>query len=281
MKNYKQILEAVNRGIKLALDDIEDSELNGSLSQHNDVIDSEDVIKQKYDLLKELVDLGLPSGTLWFNYNYGVNCKKVFEYNKPEDFYGLYLSWGEKNIKRYYAWDIYAYCKYPQREKRKLTKYCNSDEYWALRYDIDNLTVLESQDDVIAHVYGPEYHIPTIEQYNELLQYTESFPVEDYLRIHGLDGRIFKSKINQNQIFFPYNGIKSGSTFLGPNSGWNECILQTSNISLKNPLYCNVFHFYASNDSNEMNGCLNKIDFGQQRCLGLGIRGVFNKNLIK
>jgi len=41
------------------------------------------------------------------------------------------------------------------------------------------------------------------------------------------------------------------------------------------------FHFYDSTDSNEMNGCLNKIDFGQQRCLGLGIRGVFNKNLIK
>jgi len=45
MKNYKQILEAINKGIKLALDDIEDSELNGSLSQHNDIIDSKDVIK--------------------------------------------------------------------------------------------------------------------------------------------------------------------------------------------------------------------------------------------
>ena len=279
MKNYKQILEAINKGIKLALDDYEDIKNNSSISQHNDIIDSEDVIKQKYDLLKELVDLGLPSGTLWFNYNYGVDCKKVFEYNKPEDFYGLFLSWGEKNIKRQYDWYTYTYCKYPQREKRKLTKYCNLEEYWPLKSDIDNLTMLESQDDVITHVYGSGYHIPTIDQYNELLQYTESFPVEDYLRIHGLNGRIFKSKINENQIFFPYNGIKSGSTYLGKR--WNECFLQTSNISLKNPLCCKVFHFYASNDSNEMNGCLNKIGFGQQRCLGLGIRGVFNKNLIK
>jgi len=67
-----------------------------------------------------------------------------------------------------------------------------------LKSDIDNLTMLESQDDVITHVYGSGYHIPTIDQYNELLQYTESFPVEDYLRIHGLNGRIFKSKINEN-----------------------------------------------------------------------------------
>jgi len=110
------------------------------------------------------------------------------------------LSWAEKNIKRYYDWDTYVYCKYPQREKRKLIKYCNSEEYWGMPYGIpvDNLTVLELYDDVINHVYGDGYHIPTIEQYNELLQYTESFPVEDYLRIHGLDGRIFKSKINQN-----------------------------------------------------------------------------------
>jgi len=45
MKNYKQILEAVNRGIKLALDDFEDNEPISSLSQHNDVINAEDVIK--------------------------------------------------------------------------------------------------------------------------------------------------------------------------------------------------------------------------------------------
>ena len=276
MKNYKQILEAINRGIQLALDDFDD-EVQVQNNIKSKQVQNRDYTKEYLDNIKELVDLGIPSGTLWFNYNYGVNHEKIYEYTKPEDFYGLYLSWGEKNIKRYYDWDTYVYCKYPQRGKRKLTKYCNLEEYWDLKSDIDNLTVLEPQDDIITHVYGPGYHIPTIEQYNELLQYTESFPVEDYLRIHGLDGRIFKSKINQNQIFFPYNGIKSGSTFLGPNAGWDECILQTSNISLKNSLYCKVFHFYESNDSNEMNGCLNKIDFGQQRCLGLGIRGVYNK----
>jgi len=45
MKNYKQILEAVNRGIKLALDDFENDEPNSLLSQKSDIIDSEDVIK--------------------------------------------------------------------------------------------------------------------------------------------------------------------------------------------------------------------------------------------
>ena len=196
MKNYKQILEAVNRGIKFALDDFEDNdELQG---QVNSKVNHQHGTKEYLDIIRELVDLGLPSGTLWFNYNYGVDCKNVFEYTKPEDFYGGYISWGEKNIKRNYEWNTYLYCKYPQRDKRKLTKYCNLKEFWALYSDMDNLTVLEPHDDVITHVYGPGYHIPTIDQYNELLQYTESFPVEDYLGVHGLDGRIFKSKINQN-----------------------------------------------------------------------------------
>ncbi len=43
MKNYKQILEAINKGIQLALDDIEDIKDNSSISQTSDVIDSEDV----------------------------------------------------------------------------------------------------------------------------------------------------------------------------------------------------------------------------------------------
>ena len=275
MNNYKQILEAVNRGIQLALDDFDDEEPIQNIKSKQ--VQNRDYTKEYLDITRELVDLGLPSGTLWFNYNYGVDCKKVFEYNKPEDFYGGYISWGEKNIKRNYDWNTYVYCKCPQREKRKLGKYCNLEEYWALQSDIDNLTVLEPQDDVITHVYGSGYHIPTIDQYNELLQYTESFPVEDYLGIHGLDGRIFKSKINQNQLFFPYNGMYCGTTYFGKNKGWAECFLQTSNISLKDPLYCKVFYFDDMGNLNTTIGQKNKIDFGESRYLGMGIRGVFNK----
>ena len=274
MKNYKQILEAINRGIRFALDDFEDDELQG---QTNSNVSHQHGTMEYLNQQKKIINLGLPSGTLWFNYNYGVDQKKIHEQTKPEDFNGLYLSWGEKNIKRYYNWDTYLYCKYPQREKRKLAKYCNLEEYWALSSDMDNLTVLEPYDDVITHVYGPGYHIPTIEQYNELLQYTESFPVEDYLGINGLDGRIFKSKINQNQTFFPYNGMYCGNTYLGNNKGWAECFLQTSNISLKNPLHCKVFYFDDMGNLNTTIGQKNKIDFGESRYLGLGIRGVYNK----
>ena len=46
-KINKQILEAVNRGIQLALDDYQDIKDNSSISQTNNVIDAEDIIHEK------------------------------------------------------------------------------------------------------------------------------------------------------------------------------------------------------------------------------------------
>ena len=63
MKNYNKILEAVNRGIQLALDDFEDDDVQNIKSKQ---VQNRDYTKEYLDLLKyEVVDLGLPSGTLW------------------------------------------------------------------------------------------------------------------------------------------------------------------------------------------------------------------------
>ena len=48
MNISKQILEAVNRGIRLALDDYQDIENNNSISHYDDIIGVEDVIYSKY-----------------------------------------------------------------------------------------------------------------------------------------------------------------------------------------------------------------------------------------
>ena len=70
MKNYKQILEAVYRGIQLALDDYQDIEPNSSISHYNDVIDSEDVIKRKIEkdkfnnIIKRLFEVKLTKDDL-------------------------------------------------------------------------------------------------------------------------------------------------------------------------------------------------------------------------
>ena len=75
MKNYNKILEAVNRGIQLALDDFDDEEVQNIKSKQ---IQNRDYTKEYLDLLRdEVVDLGLPSGTLWCKYNLDVDPTKL------------------------------------------------------------------------------------------------------------------------------------------------------------------------------------------------------------
>ena len=218
MKNYNKILEAVNRGIKLALDDFEDNELIGSTSQYNDVINAEDVIKQKYDLMKEVVDLGLPSGTLWCKYNLGINS----QLSKAEDWYGDYYAWGElepNKTNKYgeicFGWDDYKFGKGYDR----LTKYC-SDPRLGLNGFTDNLTELLPEDDAAYQnkkLHNFKFHIPTKEQCEELINYTSNYWVNNYDPnnmvhhtddgIEGLNGRVFIGQ-NGNQLFIPAAGYR-------------------------------------------------------------------------
>ena len=89
MKNYNKILEAVNRGIQLALDDFDDDEVQNVKSKQ---VNHRDYTKEYLDLMEEVVDLGLPSGTLWCKYNLGVDQNQL---SKPEDWYGDYYAWGD------------------------------------------------------------------------------------------------------------------------------------------------------------------------------------------
>ena len=94
----KQILEAVNRGIQLALDDYEDMEDNKSISQQSDIIDVKDVIKNKIEKDKfdntikhlfevkltknDLIDLAQLSNKYGFQYQFSNKdvLKKVITY---------------------------------------------------------------------------------------------------------------------------------------------------------------------------------------------------------
>jgi len=97
LKIRKSILEAINRGIQLALDDYEDDELISS-SKFN-IVKNIDT-KELWDFYNNFVDLGLPSGTLWCKYNLGAK--------KSEDI-GNYYAWGETQTKNNFNMDTYKY----------------------------------------------------------------------------------------------------------------------------------------------------------------------------
>ena len=96
MKNYKQILEAINKGIQLALDDFDDEDqVQNNIKSKQ--VQNRDYTKEYLDLMNDVVDLELPSKTLWCKYNLGVNQNQLII---PKDWYGDYYAWGELELNK-------------------------------------------------------------------------------------------------------------------------------------------------------------------------------------
>ena len=214
MKNYNKILEAVNRGVQLALDDFDDEETVQNIKSKQ--VNHSDYTKEYLDLMEEVVDLGLPSGTLWCKYNLGVDQNQL---SKPDDWYGYYYAWGElEPNKSEPYWENYKFGK----DYNKLTKYCNNFKY-GLNGFTDNLSELLPEDDAAYQnkkLHNFKFHIPTKEQFKELIKYTDNFWVNNYnpnkLKhtledggIQGLNGMVFNGK-NGNQLFIPAAGYYNG-----------------------------------------------------------------------
>ena len=273
MKKYNKILEAVNRGIQLALDDFDDEEQVQNIKSKQ--IQNRDYTKEYLDLLKyEVVDLGLPSGTLWCKYNLGVDQNQL---SKAKNWYGSYYAWGElkgnktnKNSKIYFGWINYEF----GNKYNRLTKYCNNPEFGLNKFT-DNLTQLLPEDDVAyqnKNLHNFKFHIPTKEQCEELIKYTNSYWVNNYnpnkLKhnpeddggIQGLNGRVFEGK-NRNQLFIPAAGYRYDNDIYNVGSG---CYLWSSSLDLFYPSYaCNLYFNSDNVDISNFN-----------RYIGCGIHSV-------
>ena len=268
MKNYNKILEAVNRGIQLALDDFDDEDQIQNVKSKQ--VQNRDYTKEYLDLLRdEVVDLGLPSETLWCKYNLGVN---PYQLTNPKEWYGGYYAFGElEPNKLKYNWNNYKFGK----KYNKLTKYCNNYEY-GLNGFIDNLTKLIPEDDAAyknKKFYNFKFYIPTKEQLMELKNYTNNYWVNNYDPskiehttddggIKGLNGRIFEGK-NGNQMFIPAAGYRDGSKF---SNVYYSCYLWSYSLCLDNPSYA----YYLVFDSSSIDM------YEYDRCVGFTIRPVIN-----
>ena len=273
MKNYNKILEAVNRGIQLALDDFDDEVQVQNIKSKQ--VQNRDYTKEYLDLMEEVVDLGLPSRTLWCKYNLGVDQNQL---SKAEDWYGDYYAWGEIEPNKImkgnicFYWDNYKFGEHFS----ELTKYCNRPKY-GLNGFTDNLTELLPEDDVAYQTKKPynfKFHIPTEEQCQELIKYTKNYWVNNYnpnyLKhnpvddggIKGLNGRVFEGK-NGNTLFIPAAGYHFGSNIrsVGSNS-----FLWTSGLDLGYTDCAYYLHFNS--------GYINISD--GSRCNGYSIRPVIN-----
>lgn len=141
-----------------------------------------------------LIDLGLPSGTLWACCNVGAS--------KPED-YGGYYAWGETQTKSNYSWDTYKYCN---GSSNTLTKYCTDSSKGV----VDNKTELDPSDDAATVNWGAYWQMPSYDQLNELLHST--YTSTNWTTQNGVNGLLVTSISKGNSIFLPAAGFISNTS---------------------------------------------------------------------
>lgn len=201
----------------------------------------------------KLIDLGLPSGTLWMDRNIGA---------KSPICSGLYFAWGETTgytadevgITKQFNWPDYKYCN---STYDKLNKYCNKP-YFGLNGYTDNLIILQTTDDAAYQFTNGECQMPTKEQIHELIDNTTyQWTTQD-----GVKGGLFISKTNNNSIFVPAaGGCDSCSVYyVGKNGG-----LWSSSLCDGGPSYAWCLGFGSEFVNYSYNG----------RYFGFTVRGVF------
>ncbi len=135
----------------------------------------------------EWVNLGL--SVKWATCNVGATS--------PEK-YGNYYAWGETEAKSDYSWNTYKYGTYNYNgDYSKLTKYNGTD----------GRTTLETSDDAAVANWGGAWHMPTNDEWNELIGNCTWTWTDNY-NDTGVKGYEVKSKATDNSIFLPAAGFR-------------------------------------------------------------------------
>lgn len=151
-------------------------------------------------------DMDLPSGVIWATCNVGgVN---------PEDF-GLFYQWGDTqgykgacseaestpdNLEtHFFGWSRY---KYANGTANSMTKYNTSATYGSV---VDNISVLLPEDDPVCIATNGEYRMPTYAEVKEIYEYANT--TSRWTTHNDVPGRLFTSKSNGQQVFFPAAGF--------------------------------------------------------------------------
>ena len=154
-------------------------------------------------VVKDCVDLGLPSGLMWRKYNVGANS----EYEK-----GNYYAWGETVTKQKY--DITTY---------KWGELIGETTYYTKYNETDKLTLLQPEDDAATANLGENYRTPTKEDWQELVEEctwwvatkTNKYnkKVIDYWKVVGPNG---------NFIILPSTGSYNGDEWYDETSAYQS-----------------------------------------------------------
>ena len=198
----------------------------------------------------EIIDLGLSVN--WASVNLGAAL--------PEE-PGYLITWGELEEKDWYSWSYYKFGD----SKSTLTKYTVTD----------GLNTLQSEDDAATMLWGGDWHIPSRENWQELV---DNCDIDYAATQNGYPGVRITSRVpgyEGNSIFLCAAGWIQDEYHLNEStlaSYWtNECVVFPGEISL--PEFAFAAEFWRSGDY------ANSYYYsGVYRWQGRPIRAVIDKN---
>ena len=172
----------------------------------------------------EWVDLGL--SVKWATMNVGATVLEE---------YGNYFAWGEIATKTTYDWSTYTLAN---GSYDALTKYCNSSSYGT----VDNKTTLEATDDAATQLWGSNWRMPTIDEWQEL----RNNCTWTWTTLNGINGYEVKAT-NGNSIFLPAAGYRDDDELDGAGSygGYWSSSLDTGNPYDAQYVYFVYFNHYT------------------------------------
>lgn len=159
----------------------------------------------------EMVDLGLPSGLKWASFNLGATSSEE---------YGNYYQWGGLQDVTNTSINVgISNCPYHTGSSNSIgwTKYIPIDysSYWSGTDSPDDKDTLDSDDDVVHVALGRNWRMPTIDEFDELIENCRSMWIER----NGVYGRVFISNTNGKSIFLPAAGGRDGNILNGVGTG--------------------------------------------------------------
>ena len=137
----------------------------------------------------EAVDLGL--SVKWASFDIGAT--------QPGEV-GYFFAWGETKPKDMgYNWKNYTLCN---KGYHSLTKYNYDPAYGD---NPDYRIGLKAEDDAAQVLYGGDWHVPTLEEFNELIG--ASFITQSIERVGFVDCMKLTSLVTGNSILLPIGGV--------------------------------------------------------------------------
>jgi len=165
------LLKVINKGILAHLNEHNNinilADIDGDITDNNIAvkdINSNTNVDTLYHNNLEYVDLGLPSGIKWAKCNVGATHDYL---------YGYLFSWGETEYKNLYDNSTYKYIEEEIIHTTVRGYACDLKSYKMAKYNKDDgLSKLELVDDAARENMQGRWCLPTVKDFNELLEYT-------------------------------------------------------------------------------------------------------------